>query len=111
MPAVRFDPEQGKHVKSIQMSGLCEHVSGSEKVRVYVSDSQENSSSERIPQVQRKGMTVHNNINTRVSVVNTLAFGFRTENYTTYSIHYIYIWINYMNVSFVLTYIRGRFRA
>ena len=41
-----------------------------------------------------------------VSVVNTLgAFGFRTENYTTYSIHYKYIWINYMNVSFVLTYI------
>ena len=79
----------------MQMSGLCEHVSGSRKVMVYVSDSQ----------VQRKGMTVHN-INTRVSVVNTLgAFGFRTENYTTYSIHYKYIWIDYMNVSFVLTYI------
>ena len=44
----------------MQMSGLCEHVSGSGKVMVYVSDSQENSSSERIPQVQRKGMTVHN---------------------------------------------------
>ena len=71
---------------------------------VYVSDSQESSSSERIPQVQRKGMTVHN-INTRVSVVNTLgAFGFRTENCTTYSIPYTYIWINYMNVSLVLTY-------
>ena len=47
------------------------------QVMVYVSDSQENSSSERIPQVQRKGIRVHN-INTRVSVVNTLgAFGFR----------------------------------
>ena len=60
---VRFYPEQGKHVKSMQMSGLCEHVSGSGKVMVYVSDSQENSSSERIPQVQRKGMTVHNKNN------------------------------------------------
>ena len=88
---VRFDPEQGKHMKSMQMSGLCEYVSRSGKVMVYVSDSQENSSSERIPQVQRKVMTVHN-INTRVSVVNTLgAFGFRTENYTTYSIHYTYM--------------------
>ena len=74
---------------------------------VYVSDSQENSSSERIPQVQGKGMTVHN-VNTRVSVVNTLgAFGFRTENYTIriLFIIYLYIWINYMNISFVLTYI------
>ena len=45
-------------------------------------------------------MTVHD-INTRVSV----AFGFRIENYTTYSIHYKYFWINDINVSFVLTYI------
>ena len=72
---------------------------------VNVSDSQENSSSERIPQVQRKGMTVQN-INTRVSVVNTLgAFGFRTENCTTYSIQYKYFWISDTNVSFVLIYI------
>ena len=36
---VRLDPEQGKHVKSMQRSGLCQHVSGSGKVMVYVSDS------------------------------------------------------------------------
>ena len=73
---------------------------------VYVSDSQENSSSERIPQVQGKGLTVQN-INTRVSVVNTLgAFGFRIENYTTYSIHY-YIHIYIHIYIYIYIYISG----
>ena len=69
----------------MQMSGLCEHVSGSGKVLNGNRDSQENSSFGD----QR----------------TLVAFGFRTENYTTYSIHYKYFWINDMNVSFVLTYI------